>query len=69
MRPTAVLEIRRWNSFELTRTTVGLGRSEPHLIRVSKIWARIHNTSAKLPSVFLLALSGFTMNFVVSWVS
>ncbi|GAA5867932.1 hypothetical protein JCM3774_004728 [Rhodotorula dairenensis] len=43
------------------------GRFEPQLIRVSKIWARIHTTSAKLPSVFLLALSGFIMNFVVSW--
>ncbi|GAA5981356.1 hypothetical protein JCM10908_004080 [Rhodotorula pacifica] len=43
------------------------GRFEPHLRRVARIWARIHRTSAKLPSVVLLALSGFIMNFVVSW--
>ena len=42
--------------------------SEPQLARASKIWAKIHSTSAKLPSFVLLALSGFIMNFVVAWV-
>lgn len=42
--------------------------SEPQLARASKIWAKIHSSSAKLPSFVLLAISGFIMNFVVAWV-
>lgn len=43
--------------------------SEPYILRLALIWARIHKVSSKLPSMVLLAFSGFIMNFAVSWVS
>lgn len=42
--------------------------SEDRLHRLAKIWAKIHRESSKVPKFALLALSGFIMNFVVSWV-
>lgn len=49
-------------------TDLSVVYSEPQLARLAKLWAKIHNASAKMPSVVLLGLSGFIMNFVVSWV-
>ncbi|BGP44498.1 hypothetical protein JCM10450v2_000312 [Rhodotorula kratochvilovae] len=43
------------------------GRFEDRLHRLAKIWAKIHRESAKVPKFVLLALSGFIMNFVISW--
>ncbi|GAA5837201.1 hypothetical protein JCM9279_005614 [Rhodotorula babjevae] len=43
------------------------GSFEDRLHRVAKIWAKIHRESAKVPKFALLAVSGFIMNFVVSW--
>ncbi|GAA6046573.1 hypothetical protein JCM3770_006216 [Rhodotorula araucariae] len=43
------------------------GRFEDRLHRLAKIWAKVHRESAKVPKFVLLALSGFIMNFVISW--
>ncbi|BGP52630.1 hypothetical protein JCM8202_004840 [Rhodotorula sphaerocarpa] len=43
------------------------GFLEPYILRLALIWARIHKVSSKLPSMVLLAFSGFIMNFAVSW--
>lgn len=43
--------------------------SEDRLLRFARLWAKVHAGSSKIPNFVLLALSGFLMNFVVTWVS
>ncbi|BGO99119.1 hypothetical protein NBRC10513v2_000223 [Rhodotorula toruloides] len=43
------------------------GRFEDRLLRFAKLWAKVHSGSSKIPNFVLLALSGFLMNFVVTW--
>ncbi|TNY21644.1 hypothetical protein DMC30DRAFT_415814 [Rhodotorula diobovata] len=57
-----------WKQVEVWEGRLAPGGSfEDRLHRLAKIWAKIHRESSKVPKFALLALSGFIMNFVVSW--